>query len=80
MSGQPVSYTLPPPCIPKAYPESSLALAELYLVISMMVRKFDMDLYGVTADNIVTHREYGFGVPKARGDGFRVSIKRVPNP
>ncbi|KAJ5926353.1 hypothetical protein N7516_008126 [Penicillium verrucosum] len=57
-----------------------LALAELYLVISMIVRKFDMDLYGVTADNIVTHREYGFGVPKARGDGLRVSIKRVPNP
>ena len=39
-----------------------------------------MDLYGVTADNIVTHREYGFGVPKERGEGLRVSITRVRDP
>ncbi|CDM33000.1 Cytochrome P450 [Penicillium roqueforti FM164] len=57
-----------------------LALAELYLVISTLVRRFDMDLYGVTADNIVTHREYGFGVPKERGEGLRVSITRVRDP
>lgn len=57
-----------------------MALAELYLVISTLVREFDMDLYGVTADNIVTHREYGFGVPKERGGGLRVSISRVRTP
>ncbi|KAJ6026551.1 uncharacterized protein N7446_004848 [Penicillium canescens] len=55
---------------------NNLALAELYLVISALVRRFDMDLYKTGPEHIVTYREFGFGIPKEKG-GLKVIITKT---
>ncbi|KAK2861348.1 hypothetical protein FQN49_004299 [Arthroderma sp. PD_2] len=43
---------------------TSLAYSELYLMFAAMARKFDMDLYETTIDDIQVGREFGIGLPK----------------
>ena len=55
----------------------SLAYAELYITIANFVRRFDMDLYETTIENIRSVREYGLGYPKDGSFSVRAKITNV---
>lgn len=55
----------------------SLALAELYMTIASFVRRFDMELYGTTMDNIRIYRELGIGQPKEGDFSVRAKITNI---
>lgn len=55
----------------------SLALAELYMTIASFVRRFDMELYETTMENIRIYRELGIGQPKEGDFSVRAKITNV---
>lgn len=55
----------------------SLAYAELYITIANFVRRFDMDLYDTTIENIRPVREYGLGHPKDGTFSVRAKVTKV---
>ncbi|KAL8827605.1 MAG: hypothetical protein Q9191_003085 [Dirinaria sp. TL-2023a] len=55
----------------------SLALAELYMTIASFVRRFDMELYETTEENIRIYRELGIGQPKDGEFSVRVKVTNV---
>jgi len=57
-----------------------MALAELYLGVSTLVKRFDFDLYGVTPEDFATYRDYGFGAPKEKGKQFKVLVTQIRTP
>ncbi|KAJ5784893.1 uncharacterized protein N7503_010105 [Penicillium pulvis] len=52
----------------------NLATAELYLIVATLVRRFDMDLYKTTFEDIETYRDYQVGFPKEKSPGLRAII------
>lgn len=52
---------------------SSLAYAELYLVIARWARQFDMELYETTAEDVAFARDYV--VPHAENGPWSVKVK-----
>ncbi|KAJ5671164.1 hypothetical protein N7507_000291 [Penicillium longicatenatum] len=54
----------------------NLALAELYLIVATLVRRFDMDLYETTLEDIATYRDYQVGFPKEKNPGLRAIVTR----
>ncbi|KAJ5758372.1 Cytochrome P450 [Penicillium odoratum] len=54
----------------------NLATAELYLFVATRVRKFDMDLYKTTLEDIETYRDYQVGFPKEKSPGFKATVTR----
>lgn len=55
----------------------SLAYAELYLIIATFVRRFDMEIYETTVENIRTAREFGVAYPKDGNFSVRAIITNV---
>lgn len=55
----------------------SFAYAELYLTIAAFVRRFEMEIYETTIENIRTVREIGVGYPKDGSVSVRVKITDV---
>lgn len=56
-----------------------LAMAELYLVLGTMFRRFDMDLYHtVKEDDVDVARDCFIGEPKVSSLGIRVKANPVP--
>ena len=55
----------------------SLALAELYMTIAAFVRRFDMELYETTVDNIRIYRELGIAQPKEGEFSVRAKVVNV---
>lgn len=53
----------------------SLAYAELYITLASLVRRFDMELFETTLENVHTVRELAVGFPK-EGD-FSVRAKFI---
>lgn len=53
----------------------SLAYAELYITLASLVRRFDMELFEKTLENVRTVREFAVGFPK-EGD-FSVRAKFI---
>lgn len=54
-----------------------MAMAELYMVTAMVVRKFDMELYETTQDEMLPYRDHLIPSPKERKDGLQVLITKV---
>lgn len=52
-----------------------MAYAELYITLASLVRRFDMELFETTAENIRIVREFALGFPK-KGD-FSVRAKFI---
>ncbi|MCJ1349017.1 hypothetical protein MMC31_007252 [Peltigera leucophlebia] len=55
----------------------NLAYAELYITIAAFVRRFDMELYKATIENIRSVRELGLGFPKDGDISVRAKITNV---
>ncbi|KAL9080164.1 MAG: hypothetical protein Q9157_001009 [Trypethelium eluteriae] len=55
----------------------NLAYAELYMTIASFVRRFDMELYETTFDNIRVDRELGIGQPKEGDFAVRAKVTKV---
>ncbi|KAL8784190.1 MAG: hypothetical protein Q9195_009137 [Heterodermia aff. obscurata] len=55
----------------------NLALAELYMTIAAFVRRFDMELYETTMNNIRIYRELGIGQPKEGDFSVRVKVTNI---
>lgn len=55
----------------------SLAYAELYITIAAFVRRFDMELYETTIENIRPVREFQIGYPKDGDFSVRAKITNV---
>lgn len=54
-----------------------MAMAELYMVIAMVVRKFDMEPYETTWDDMLPYRDHLITSPKERKAGLQVLITKV---
>lgn len=54
-----------------------MAYAELYVTIANFVRRFDMELYDTTIENIRSVREFGLGYPKYGNFSVRAKITNV---
>ncbi len=54
-----------------------MAYAELYMTIASFVRRFDMELYETTVDNIRIDRELGIGHPKEGKFSVRARVTNV---
>ncbi|MCJ1349230.1 hypothetical protein MMC31_007466 [Peltigera leucophlebia] len=55
----------------------NLAYAELYITIASLVRRFDMELFETTIENIRTVREFGVGYPKEGNFSVRAKFTKV---
>lgn len=51
----------------------SLAYAELYLTVAILIRRFDLELYDTTAKNVAFAREFGTPYPD-EGDCSSVKV------
>lgn len=49
-------------------------MAELYLIVATLVRRFDMDLHKTKLEDIETYRDYQVGFPKEKNPGLRVIV------
>lgn len=56
---------------------SSLAYAELYLVLAMLVRRYDMELYETTLKNVKFERDFGTPYPDEGNFNVRVRVTNV---
>ena len=72
--GQWLQYGVPPPNFGRAY---SLAYAELYMTIASFVRRFDMELYETTMDDIRIGRELGIAQPKGGELSVRAKVTNI---
>lgn len=71
------SSTTPANLLVDSFFRYSLAYAELYITIANFVRRFDMDLYDTTIENIRPVREYGLGHPKDGTFSVRAKVTKV---
>lgn len=55
----------------------SLAYAELYITIAAFVRRFDMEIYETTIENIRSVRDFGIANPKDGAFSVRAKITNV---
>lgn len=73
---------LPPPLFP-AIPSpvqmliDSLAIAELYITLATITRRFEMENYETTVDDVKIVRDFFVGVPKLDSLGVRAVVTGV---
>ena len=53
---------------------SSLAYAELYLTLATIVRRFDLENFETTVDDVRIAYDYFVGVPKLDSQGIRAIV------
>lgn len=53
----------------------SLAYAEMFLTIAAIFRKFDVDLFETTIDDIAIERDFFVAAPKLNSKGVRAIVK-----
>lgn len=56
---------------------NSLAAAELYITLATITRRFDMENYETTVDDVAIARDYFVGVPKLDSLGIRAIVTDV---
>ena len=82
MCGNPVSLPFPifgvslePNDSPTNHVNHSLAYAELYLALAILMSRFELENYETTFENdIKVSRDFFIGVPKAGSKGVRAKI------
>ena len=52
----------------------SLAYAELYLTLGMILSRFELESVETTVDDVKMHRDFFVGVPKPESKGIRAKI------
>jgi hypothetical protein len=52
----------------------SLAYAELYLTLGIILSRFELENYETTFDDVTIHRDFFVGVPKEGSKGVRITI------
>lgn len=57
--------------------DTSLAYAELYLILSTLVRRFDLELYETTKKNIDFARDFGTPYPEEGNFSVRVMVTGI---
>ena len=55
----------------------SLALAELYITVAVMVRRFDIELYETGPRDISIGREMGIGQPRGCSFSVRGKVTKI---
>ncbi|MCJ1345383.1 hypothetical protein MMC31_003590 [Peltigera leucophlebia] len=55
----------------------NLAYAELYITIASLLRRFDLELFETTIENIRVAREFGIGFPKKGNFSVRAKFTKV---
>lgn len=56
---------------------NSLAAAELYITLATITRRFDMENYETTVDDVAIARDFFVGVPKLGSLGIRAIVTDV---
>ena len=57
--------------------QSSLSVAEQYLVLATVFRQYDLTLFETTAEDVVMASSCLITLPKADSNGVRVTIGKV---
>jgi len=53
----------------------SLAYAELYLTLAIVISRFNFELFETTIDDVKLARDFFVGIPKLGSKGIRARIK-----
>lgn len=56
---------------------NSLAHAELFLTLAIVLTRFDMETYDTTAEDVRVARDYFVGVPEPGSQGVKVIVNKV---
>jgi hypothetical protein len=55
----------------------SLAYAEMYLTLATIVRRFDMELYETSIEDVTMVHDFFVAVPKLDSKGVRVKVMKT---
>ncbi len=59
------------------YHLASLAYAELYLGIAILIRRFDMELYNTTIADVEIQRDHFIPAPSKTSNGVRIRVWKI---
>lgn len=63
-------------CFERLLTRRSLAYAEIYLTLEIIVRRFDMKLYETTIEDVVMVHDFFVAVPRLDSKGVRVKVTK----